>query len=93
MVCLNHDNNQRVPSFAPSTMLACGKGPFIDLLYINGGNGGNGGNEGNGVVVAHSWDIRKYHEELPLKVKIYDMRVHATNAQLVTVGTNVGVFV
>ena len=45
------------------------------------------------MVVIHSWDIRKYHEDLPLKVKIYDLQAHATNAHLITVGTNVGVFV
>ncbi len=58
-------------SFLPRTaLLACGKGPFLDLLVVDGEGGGRA------VRVVHSWDLRRARQALPDKLKIYEMVVH-----------------
>ena len=88
MIGLTDDQCQHhsLPLF---TVLACGKGPFVDVLTT-----GSRSHGGSGVLrVLHSWDLRKLREGLPSKLKIYDLKRHGSMSNLMCVGTNVGVFV
>jgi hypothetical protein len=85
VIGLNNDNDGHC-SFPSFTMLACGKGPFIDLLYYDDDEIGGSSKSGSSKIsLLHSWDIRKFRDDLPLKIKIYAMNIHSTIKSLIRV--------
>ena len=87
IVGINNGNGGGHPSLPATALLACGKGPFLDLLTVDGLGGGHE------VRVAHSWDLRRVREALPDKLKIYALQIHPHLCALVLCATNIGIFV